>query len=41
VLMELLSDPLLRRRLGDAGRAWVAAEMNWDRTAEKIFAALA
>jgi phosphatidylinositol alpha-1,6-mannosyltransferase len=39
-LGKLLADPELRRRQGLAGRQWVEDEMNWDRSAEKMCAAL-
>ena len=37
---RLLSDPGMRHRLGQAGRRWVEAEMNWDRVAARVEALL-
>jgi len=36
----LLNDPRLRQRMGQAGRCWVEEEMNWDRAAKEMEAAL-
>jgi len=36
VLRRLLTDPELRRRMGQAGRQWVEEEMGWDRAAAQI-----
>jgi glycosyltransferase involved in cell wall biosynthesis len=41
VLARLISDPALRRRLGAAGRAWVAEYRTWDVTARIAGAELA
>jgi phosphatidylinositol alpha-1,6-mannosyltransferase len=35
-LVRLLADPGLRRRMGEAGRAWVEAEWRWDLLAERM-----
>jgi phosphatidylinositol alpha-1,6-mannosyltransferase len=40
VLRRLLSDPALRRRMGQTGRRWVEEEMNWDRAVIEILKAL-
>jgi phosphatidylinositol alpha-1,6-mannosyltransferase len=37
----LLADPALRRRFGEAGRAWVEAEWRWDTQADRLAALLA
>ena len=39
-LTRLLADERLRRRLGQNGRHWVETEMNWDRAAQQMQAAL-
>lgn len=36
VIRDLLYDSERRRRLGSCGRAWVEAEMNWERAARQI-----
>jgi glycosyltransferase involved in cell wall biosynthesis len=33
---RLLGDPALRRRLGEAGRAWVVRERSWDAVARRV-----
>ncbi|MEM1026306.1 MAG: glycosyltransferase family 4 protein [Myxococcota bacterium] len=37
-LAELLVDPSLRARMGQAGRAWVESQFTWSRHAEQILA---
>ncbi len=37
-LRELVADPELRRRMGEAGRAWVESQFTWSRHAEQILA---
>jgi len=39
-LRKLLTDPALRRRMGQTGRRWVEEEMNWDRAAREMLKAL-
>ena len=39
-LVDVLDDPTLARRLGDAGRAWVDAEWRWDTQADRLTALL-
>jgi len=39
-IRTLLNDPRLRQRMGQAGRRWVEEEMNWDRAAKEMEAAL-
>ena len=39
-LLRLLGDPEMRSRMGQSGRKWVESEMNWDRAAAEIAAAL-
>ena len=39
-LVDVLADPALARRLGDAGRAWVEAEWRWDTQADRLTALL-
>jgi phosphatidylinositol alpha-1,6-mannosyltransferase len=40
-LLLLLRDPVLRRRMGEAGRAWVEAEWRWELLAERLGGLLA
>ena len=35
-LADVLADPALARRLGDAGRAWVDREWRWDTQADRL-----
>ena len=35
-LVALLTDPDLRRRLGERGRAWVSEEWRWDTAAGRL-----
>lgn len=37
---RLLTQPSLRRRLGETGRAWVEGELTWDRAADRIMSGM-
>ncbi len=36
VIVRLLSDPELRKRLGEVGRRWAIRHFSWDRTARRV-----
>jgi phosphatidylinositol alpha-1,6-mannosyltransferase len=40
-VVRLLRDPALRRRLGEAGRAWVEADWRWELLAGRLRGLLA
>jgi len=37
-IAELLNNPVLRKRMGEAARSWVIEQHNWDEVADEYIA---